>query len=191
MLETKRLKLLPLTHEQLLLHKNDPVALAKNLGVNYLKRQNDPATANDLHEVIEFWLQNTLKHRDKFEWCTNWEIILKTERIAIGGIGFAGAPDSEGKAEIGYGLDVRYFNKGYASEAVQSLLGWRFSHQQLHKVIAHTPMGHPASQKVLIKNGFSEVGRNEGIINLGNLRPALNALHRMLGLIISNAPGRQ
>ena len=165
MLETKRLKLVPLTHEQLLLYKNDPVALAKNLDVNYLKRENDPGTANDLNDAIEFWIQNTLEHRNNFEWCTNWEIILKAERLAIGGIGFAGAPDSEGTAEIGYGLDIRYFSKGYASEAVQCMLSWGFSHSQLRKVIANTPIGHPASQKVLIKNGFAEAGRNEGLIN--------------------------
>ena len=33
-----------------------------------------------------------------------------TEQVAIGGIGFAGAPNEEGTSEIGYGLDVRYCN---------------------------------------------------------------------------------
>ena len=48
MIETKRLKIVPLSHEQLLLYKNDPAALAEAMGVHYLERQNDPATANDL-----------------------------------------------------------------------------------------------------------------------------------------------
>ena len=164
MLETKRLKLVPLTHEQLVLYKYNPVALAENIGVRYLERENDPATADDLKEAIEFWLKNTLEKPNTFEWCTNWEIILKADQVAIGGIGYAGAPDSEGKSEIGYGIDVRYFNKGYASEAVQSMLEWGFSHSHLRKVIAQTPVGHPASQKVLINNGFSEVGRTDALI---------------------------
>ena len=106
MIKTKRLKIVPLSHEQLLLYKNDPPSLAEAMGVHYLERQNDPATANDLQEAIEFWIQNTLEHRDTFEWYTNWEIILLTEQVAIGGIGFAGAPNEEGTSEIGCSTSV-------------------------------------------------------------------------------------
>ena len=45
------------------------------------------------------------------------------------------------------------------------MLEWGFSRPQLLKVIAHTPVGHPASQKVLIKNGFLESERSETVID--------------------------
>jgi len=165
MLETTRLQLVPLTHELLLLYKNDPSLLAKALSINYIERENDPATATDLKEAIEFWLSSTLATPEKFEWMTNWEIILKHEKVGIGGIGFAGFPDEEGKTMVGYGLDIRYHNQGYATEALQAILQWGFSHDQLKKVISETPLGNIGSQNVLRKNGFCETHRNEQLIH--------------------------
>jgi [ribosomal protein S5]-alanine N-acetyltransferase len=165
MLETTRLSLVPLTHEQLLYYKNDPQALAENLNLNYKERMDDPAVAADLEEAIEFWLNKTLEHGDKFEWFTNWIIILKEKRFAIGGIGFAGFPDDEGKSMVGYGLDVGYHGKGYATEALQVLLKWGFLHADLQAVTADTPLENISSHKVLIKNGFKEVDRSENLIH--------------------------
>lgn len=161
MLETNRLILVPLTHEQLLLYKNDPPALAKNLGVEYSERQHDPATLGDLAEATEFWISQTLLQSHRFEWYTNWEIILKEEPLAIGGIGFSGFPDTEAKTMVGYGLDLRYHGKGYASEALGALLAWGFRYPELKTVVADSPLKHLASHRVLIKNGFVETHRDD------------------------------
>lgn len=165
MLETTRLKLVPLTHEQLLLYKNNPSALAEILGVNYLKRQNDPSVAKDLTEATEFWITHTQKHPDNFEWFTNWEIILKAENIAVGGIGFSGLPNEEGKSMTGYGLDMRYYGRGIATEALQVMTKWGFKNQNLKTIIADTPVNHLASQRVLIKNNFVETSLDEELIH--------------------------
>lgn len=164
MLETSRLILVPLSHEQLLLYKNNPSALAENLGVRYLERQYDPATLGDLTEAQEFWITNTDLHRDRFEWYTNWEIVLKEEKVAIGGIGFAGWPNELGKSMVGYGLDVRFHNKGYATEALLALIPWGFQNPELKTIIADTPRRNIGSHRVLIKNGFQEISRDEELI---------------------------
>lgn len=161
MLDTTRLILVPLSHEQMVLYKNDPPALAANLGVHYIERQHDPATLGDLADALEFWITHTWVHRDRFEWYTNWEIILKEEQIAIGGIGFAGFPDEVGKTMVGYGLDIRYHGKGYATEALTALLEWGFKQPELTTVVADSPLQHPASHRVLIKNGFIETHRDD------------------------------
>jgi ribosomal-protein-alanine N-acetyltransferase len=165
MLETLRLKLVPLSHDQLLLYKNDPQALAKNLDVRYVERQHDPATAHDLEEAIEFWINNTKKHQPHFQWYTNWEIILKSEQLAIGGIGFAGLPDESGKSMIGYGLDTRFHGCGYATEALTALIGWGFTNNDLVTIIADTPLRNTPSHRVLIKNGFVEANRDTELIH--------------------------
>lgn len=171
MIETQRLKLVPLTHEHLLLYKNDPPELAKTLGLNYQAAQNDPATEKDHIEAIEFWIDKTLEHRAQFQWFTNWQIILKEEKLAIGGIGFAGLPDEEGKTMAGYGLDIRYHGKGYASEALGAICQWAFSaHHMLTSIVADTPIAHLASQKVLFKNGFVEAGRSDDLIHWSKKR---------------------
>ncbi len=170
MIITERLGLLPLEHEHLLLYKNNPAELAKRLNLNYEPSQNDPATEVDLKEAIEFWISNTATHRAHFEWFTNWQIISLEKNIVIGGIGFAGLPDVEGKTMVGYGLDVRYHGKGFASEALQALCKWGFSHPMLLAIVADTPAQHMASQKVLIKNGFSETSRNHELIHWQKMR---------------------
>lgn len=164
MVETTRLKLVPLTHAQLVLYKNDPRALAETLGVKYEVRQNDPRVAKDLEEALAFWLDKTQVYASAFEWYTNWEILLKRERLAIGGIGFAGLPDDEGKSMVGYGLDVRYHGNGYATEALQALVEWGFSHDALKAIIADTPVGNIPSHRVLIKNKFATYSRDQDLI---------------------------
>lgn len=165
MLETTRLKLVPLTHAQMLLYKNNPEALAKTLQVQPLERQNDPSVAVDLEDAIGFWTEQTKKHPEHFEWFTTWEIILKSENVAVGGIGFSGLPDEDGKSMTGYGLDIRYFGRGIATEALQAMIGWGFQHKDLKTIIADTPLHHIASQRVLIKNNFVEHSRDEMLVH--------------------------
>lgn len=165
MIKTERLGLIPLEHEHLLLYKNDPATLAKNLNLNYLPSQNDPATEADHTEAIEYWINNTAIYRTHFAWYTNWQIILLERKISIGGIGFAGEPDDEGKTMVGYGLDVRFHGQGFATEALLAMCKWGFSHEHLLRIVADTPSQHMASQKVLIKSGFNETGRTADIIH--------------------------
>lgn len=165
MLETTRLKLVPLQHEQLILYKNNPQALAANLGTRYIERQNDPTVAADLEEAIGFWIKNTKEHREHFEWFTNWEIILKEENVAVGGIGFSGLPSETGTSMTGYGLDVRYHGRGIASEALQAIIPWGFKNENLKAIVADTPLLNFPSQRVLQKNGFYEISRNEALIH--------------------------
>jgi ribosomal-protein-alanine N-acetyltransferase len=165
MLETTRLKLVPLTHEQMLLYKNNPQGLAEDLGAKYEPRQNDPLVAQDLEEAIGFWIMNTDVYRSSFKWYTNWEIIVKNEHIAIGGIGFTGPPNEEGKSMVGYGLDIRYHGKGYATEALQAMVAWGFSHEPLKAITADTPLMNIPSHRVLEKNNFEEVNRDKSLIH--------------------------
>jgi [ribosomal protein S5]-alanine N-acetyltransferase len=165
MLETTRLKLVPLTHEQTLLYKHDEAALAQSLDTHYLPRQNDPSVAEDLREATEFWIAKTKLHPEAFEWFTTWEIILKEENVAVGGIGFSGLPNEEGKSMIGYGLDVRYYGRGIATEALAAMVLWGFGNSDLRCIIAETPIVHAASHRVLQKNNFVEQSRNEALIH--------------------------
>lgn len=165
MIETARLKLVPLTHEQLILYKTDPITLAHELGVHPLDRQHDPSTVDDVTEALEFWLTNTLVYPRHYEWYTNWEIILKAEKVAIGGIGFTGLPDEEGKSMVGYGLDVRYHRRGIATEALEAIIPWGFRHPQLRKIVADTPVNNLPSQRVLQKCGFRESEKTDSLIS--------------------------
>ena len=145
----------------MLLYKNNPEALAKSLNIRYLERQNDPTFATDLEDALVFWLTHTEKYPEFFEWFTTWEIIFKEENVAVGGIGFSGLPDEHGKSMTGYGIDMRYYGRGIATEALQAIIGWAFQNNSLKTIIADTPLNHLASQRVLLKNNFVESSRDE------------------------------
>lgn len=164
MLETTHLVLVPLSHEQLHLYKNQRQALASDLGIKSIAPHDDPETLSDLEEAIAFWIESTEKHPQHFVWYTNWLIILKQESVAIGGIGFSGLP-KEGKAMVGYGLNSQYFGKNYATEALMAIVDWAFKNPDLDTITADTPLKHWASQRVLEKNGFKEFGRDEALIH--------------------------
>lgn len=53
-----------------------------------------------------------------------WLAVLKSEGTIIGDLGFKGVPDDKGSVEIGYGLLEKYWNNGYATEAVGALMAW-------------------------------------------------------------------
>ena len=65
----------------------------------------------------------------------------------------------------GYGLDMRYYGRGIATEALSAIVKWAFQNEKLHKVIADTPVLHTASQRVLLKNNFRESSRDETLIH--------------------------
>jgi RimJ/RimL family protein N-acetyltransferase len=79
----------------------------------------------------------------------------------VGGIGFKGQPRS-GSAEIGYGLAPSARGHGCAAEAIVALLGIAGDHG-LARVLADTTPDNIASQRSLVRAGFSLVGSDDGL----------------------------
>ena len=94
----------------------------------------------------------------------------------IGVCGFKGRPDASGSVEIGYSILDCYQRKGYATEAVASLVGWAFSHHNVTEVCAETLPHLIQSIRVLEKNGFEYTGAGSeaGVIRYAIKRSKLN-----------------
>ena len=90
-------------------------------------------TINDttafLHYAFDGW-----QHGTEY----TWAITLKQERSLIGMIGLR---ISIPKADFGYVLAKRYWNKGYMTEAVQRLVEWAFTHETCERVTAESCTG--------------------------------------------------
>jgi ribosomal-protein-alanine N-acetyltransferase len=138
-LKTKRLRLVPMTTEQ--------------LGELLAQPQPDPHFAAALREMHDA----CLAHPDDRLWYTNWQIYLRTDGTCIGSLCFKGGPKS-GAVELGYGIDAPYRNKGYATEAVKAAMNWAFYRQDAYFVLAETEKENAASVRVLEKNGFKPAG---------------------------------
>nr|WP_190017590.1 GNAT family N-acetyltransferase [Streptomyces lucensis] len=74
---------------------------------------------------------------------------------AIGGIGFHGAPDEEGRVEIGYDLVEGARGQGYATEAARALAEWALSRDDVDLVFATVERDNAPSQRVLERAGFT------------------------------------
>jgi RimJ/RimL family protein N-acetyltransferase len=82
-------------------------------------------------------------------------VITLADGTVIGGCGL---DIREGTPEIGYWLGVRYWKKGYATEAVRALIDHAFAdldHTALHSSVRVT---NPASRRVMEKCGFQWTG---------------------------------
>jgi RimJ/RimL family protein N-acetyltransferase len=80
--------------------------------------------------------------------------------LAVGGAGFKGPPDPDGEVEIGYGLAESARSRGLATEAVGSLVAFARD-RGVGAVTAETDAQNLASQRVLLRVGFEEVGRSD------------------------------
>lgn len=104
-----------------------------------------------------------------------WYLIKRSENSPqlVGICGFKGRPDAMGSVEIGYSIIPQFRNQGYASEAVDRLVRWAFSHQTVQEVSAETLPYLQSSIRVMKKNGFDFVGAGSelGVVRYAVQRP--------------------
>lgn len=104
-----------------------------------------------------------------------WYLIAAPEgrEELIGICGFKGRPDAAGSAEIGYSVLRQFRNQGFATEAVERLVRWAFSHQNVVEVSAETLPHLQSSIRVMKKNGFvyTGAGSERGVVRYAVCRP--------------------
>jgi ribosomal-protein-alanine N-acetyltransferase len=91
-----------------------------------------------------------------------WVLVERTTGVVVGDAGFLGPPGDDGIVEIGYSVLPDRRRRGYATEAVDALLGWAFATDGVREVIARTDPANVASIRVLEANGFRPSGKLEG-----------------------------
>lgn len=156
-LETEKLKLIPLDANNLRYSIEDRQKMEWNLGVKIT----DTELEKPLSEAMRTSLEMVLENKKDYLWFTSWEIVLKKENRIIGGLCFKGCPDEKGRVEIGYGMQDEYKCKGYMTEAVKELIDWAFRFNHVTEVIAETEKDNLPSHRVLEKIGMEKYKENE------------------------------
>ncbi|MEW6454028.1 MAG: GNAT family N-acetyltransferase [Pseudomonadota bacterium] len=88
---------------------------------------------------------------------SNETVFFITARdVVIGGCGFSQI--DRHPPEIGYWLGVKYWGKGYATEAVRALIDHAFTDLDCEALQAAARVTNPASRRVLEKCGFQWTG---------------------------------
>ncbi len=109
-------------------------------------------TNAELKAAYSEMLDGCLNNPDQWEWYAIW-IIELSNGTHIGDLCFKGL-DSNGVAEIGYGILEEYQGQGYATEAVTAALSWAFQNPNVTAIEAETDADNAASKRVLEKCGF-------------------------------------
>jgi len=134
--------------------ENWPPDLYDRESLNYVLRQ----LADPAEQGWSFWY--LVKEADE-------------QRLVLGICGFKGRPDDSGAVEIGYSVLPQFQNRGFATEAVERLVSWAFSHQSVTEVRAETLPHLEQSIRVMKKNGFtfSGQGSERGVVRYAVQRP--------------------
>ena len=107
-------------------------------------------------------IENLTQNPGEDIWYSYFAIIYQ-DRV-VGAIGPKGILDGGTAIEIGYGLLEKYWKKGIATQAIQTLCAWYFENTQVKRILAQTDRNNISSQRCLSKNGFHQIDENNGLI---------------------------
>ncbi|HYR22877.1 MAG TPA: GNAT family N-acetyltransferase [Chthoniobacterales bacterium] len=102
------------------------------------------------------FLKSIKTAREADPWRFGFGVIHKIDNVLIGMCGFTAPPDSDGVAEIGYGIAPSYQGKGYATEVANALIDFASRDKSVRLLRAHTLAETNASTRVLEKCGFTK-----------------------------------
>lgn len=160
-IQADRLKLIALDARLAGLQTRDPAAFFTALNV-----QSEASWPPELMDAgamdrSETQLKLHPEQNGWYFWAFIWPDFAGGMDRLVGGGGFKGAPDKDGRVEIGYSMLVSFREQGLATEAVEALIDWAFSTGQVSEVVAETLSHQIASQRVLEKTGFVKSGALE------------------------------
>jgi ribosomal-protein-alanine N-acetyltransferase len=90
-----------------------------------------------------------------------WVMVERVSNTVVGDAGFLGPPE-DGVVEIGFSVLPERRRRGYATEAVRTLLDWVRQQPGVRLVIARSDTDNVASAGVLEAAGFSRTGEADG-----------------------------
>lgn len=161
---TPRLRLIALDLRHLRLLRQDRTCLLQALQLVNEDLILGQEMAEEMEKSLDFWLLNVESHPKTYAWYTRWEIILTAENRNIGSLGFNGFPDKQGDIMVGYAIDERYQNRGFATESLKALIDWASTEETLKTISAETYLDNHASNRVLKKNQFTVSLENDQTI---------------------------
>ena len=90
-----------------------------------------------------------------------WLVVLRSDGVVIGDLGWKGTPSPDGEVEIGYGLAAGSRGRGLATHAVGALLDWLRAQPSVRRVVAQTEPDNTPSRRVLERLGFTVTGEDD------------------------------
>ena len=136
--------------ERVLEYQSDPLYL------RYYEWTERDRTPEAVQEFVGWFLDNQKQNpRIKFQLA----VTLKSNNLLIGNCGVRMDTSDSVEADIGYELDPKHWNHGYATEATHAIVDFGFSHFGVHRIWANCVAENLGSVHVLEKLGMKLEGR--------------------------------
>ncbi|AMH89677.1 GNAT family N-acetyltransferase [Streptococcus mitis] len=120
----------------------------------YFERNLPPRPANYFElEAFKEITRELLREQENHD--VYMHLIRDAQGVMVGRINLSVLGKDRKTAELGYRIGENVSNLGYASEAVKLVLEKAFTTYGFNRIIAGTAIGNLASQRVLLKNGFT------------------------------------
>ncbi len=105
-------------------------------------------------KVVMKWIEDYKKDNVYF-----WAVELKETNEIIGSISCVNVDVKNSTCEMGYVYSSRYWNKGYATEILRSVIDYLLNVENFYTIYAKHLSQNPASGRVLEKSGMKYEGR--------------------------------
>lgn len=155
-IETARLRLVPLTLPYVSSTPDDRATLAREIGAEVPASWPPELWDQDAQE----WTRRALEQDAGTDWIPRCIALREPRAIACGVVGIA-APDADGQVLIGYGILPEFRRRGYAAEALGGLVEWAFGDPRVRVIFGDTYPHLAASIRTMERNGFRLAGAGE------------------------------
>lgn len=162
LIETHRLKIIPLTYHQLLDYLQANNKLEDAFGLARTGR----IIAEDVKDMVEDYTLPRMKtaNKENYLFYTFWIVIDKSTNSIVAELGFKGIPDRNGEVEIGYGTMPDQRQKGFMTEAVSGMIEWASQRKDVTGILAETDEMNSASIRIVQKNGFEQFNKKGNML---------------------------
>jgi len=110
-------------------------------------------TKDDALSIINRY-KNEFQNKEEI----TWGVARKNDNKIIGYCNLGDFDDDSIRSEIGYGFNRDEWNKGYATEAIKTLVKFGFEVMGMNRIEAIVTLGNDASVKALKKAKFTQEG---------------------------------
>lgn len=141
----------PITTERLLLVKPEMRFCKRKLEIWSNPRMTKYNEEHLTLEEVKKRMKKSINNQGKTS--ISFYALLKENKYLIGSAGLT-ISEHNNSAELGYGIDAKYWGKGYCTEVVKAVIDFTFKKTNLHRIWATPALKNKASCKVLEKCGF-------------------------------------
>jgi ribosomal-protein-alanine N-acetyltransferase len=113
-------------------------------------------------------LINSMIQRYEKTGVSEWGLVYKENKKCIGTCGYMWWRTYHARAEVGFALSKKYWNRGLMTEALREVITFGFEKMELNRIEARCFLANRASEKVMQKVGMKFEGiQREGLFAKG------------------------